>query len=154
MSKWLTQYNSQGRLGCAAITRNLQILVVYFMYIAGQLGALLHSIPPLCGTKADKAVFILNGRSRRVSGGWQCLWLQHPLMLGGWVFILLFVLALNIWYLCAHHSSCFNPSPYLYSCHTSSKEMANHFSILAWKILWTEEPGGLQSLGSQEPDMT
>ena len=25
------------------------------------------------------------------------------------------------------------------------KEMATHFSILAWKILWTEEPGGLQS---------
>ena len=23
------------------------------------------------------------------------------------------------------------------------KEMATHFSILAWKILWTEEPGGL-----------
>ena len=27
------------------------------------------------------------------------------------------------------------------------KEMAIHFSILAWKILWTEEPGRLQSLG-------
>ena len=27
--------------------------------------------------------------------------------------------------------------------------MATHSSILAWKILWTEEPGGLQSLGSQ-----
>ena len=29
------------------------------------------------------------------------------------------------------------------------KEMATHFSILAWKIPWTEEPGGLQSLGLQ-----
>ena len=29
------------------------------------------------------------------------------------------------------------------------KEMANHSSILAWKILWTEESGGLQSMGSQ-----
>ena len=29
------------------------------------------------------------------------------------------------------------------------KEMANHSSILAWKIPWTEEPGGLQSMGSQ-----
>ena len=29
------------------------------------------------------------------------------------------------------------------------KEMAIHFSILAWKILWTEETGGLQSMGSQ-----
>ena len=28
-------------------------------------------------------------------------------------------------------------------------EMAIHCSILAWKIPWTEEPGGLQSLGSQ-----
>ena len=27
--------------------------------------------------------------------------------------------------------------------------MATHFSILAWRIPWTEEPGGLQSRGSQ-----
>ena len=26
------------------------------------------------------------------------------------------------------------------------KEMATHFSILAWEILWTEEPGGVQSM--------
>ena len=29
------------------------------------------------------------------------------------------------------------------------KEMATHFSTLAWKIPWTGEPGGLQSVGSQ-----
>ena len=29
------------------------------------------------------------------------------------------------------------------------KEMATHSSVLAWKIPWTEEPGGLQSTGSQ-----
>ena len=29
------------------------------------------------------------------------------------------------------------------------KGMATHSSILAWRILWTEEPGGLQSMGSQ-----
>ena len=29
------------------------------------------------------------------------------------------------------------------------KEMATHSSILAWKIPWTEEPDGLQSMGSQ-----
>ena len=29
------------------------------------------------------------------------------------------------------------------------KEVANHSSILAWKTPWTEEPGGLQSMGSQ-----
>ena len=34
------------------------------------------------------------------------------------------------------------------------KEMASHSSILAWKTPWTEEPGGLQSMGSQESDPT
>ena len=34
------------------------------------------------------------------------------------------------------------------------KEMATHSSILAWEIPWTEEPGRLQSMGSQESDMT
>ena len=29
------------------------------------------------------------------------------------------------------------------------KEMATHFSILAWRIPWTEEPGRLQSKGAQ-----
>ena len=29
------------------------------------------------------------------------------------------------------------------------KEMATHSSSLAWKIPWTEEPGGLQSMESQ-----
>ena len=29
------------------------------------------------------------------------------------------------------------------------KGMATHTSVLAWKIPWTEEPGGLQSIGSQ-----
>ena len=30
------------------------------------------------------------------------------------------------------------------------KEMTTHSSILTWKIPWTEEPGGLQSMGSQK----
>ena len=30
------------------------------------------------------------------------------------------------------------------------KEMAAHSSILGWEIPWTEEPGGLQSIGSQK----
>ena len=29
------------------------------------------------------------------------------------------------------------------------KEIATHSSIIAWEISWTEEPGGLQSMGSQ-----
>ena len=32
--------------------------------------------------------------------------------------------------------------------------MATHSSILAWRIPWTEEPGGLQSTGLQRVDMT
>ena len=34
------------------------------------------------------------------------------------------------------------------------KEMETHSSILAYEIPWTEEPGGLQSMGSQELDAT
>ena len=34
------------------------------------------------------------------------------------------------------------------------KEMTTHSSILAWRIPWTEEPGGLQFMESQELDMT
>ena len=36
---------------------------------------------------------------------------------------------------------------------TLEEEMATHSSI-AWKIPWTEEPGGLQSMGRKESDMT
>ena len=31
------------------------------------------------------------------------------------------------------------------------KGMATHSSILAWRIPWTEEPGGVQSMGLQSP---
>ena len=34
------------------------------------------------------------------------------------------------------------------------KEMATHSSLLAWKIPWTEELGGLQSMGRKESDTT
>ena len=34
------------------------------------------------------------------------------------------------------------------------KEMTTHSSILAWRISWTEEPGRLQSMGSEESDTT
>ena len=34
------------------------------------------------------------------------------------------------------------------------KRMATHSSILAWRIPWTEEPCGLQSMGLQESDTT
>ena len=34
------------------------------------------------------------------------------------------------------------------------QKMTSHSSILAWRISWTEEPSGLQSLGFQESDTT
>ena len=34
------------------------------------------------------------------------------------------------------------------------KEMATHSSILAWRIVWTKELGGLQSVGSEESNTT
>ena len=33
------------------------------------------------------------------------------------------------------------------------EEVATHSSILAWEIPWTQEPGGLQPMRSQESDM-
>ena len=33
--------------------------------------------------------------------------------------------------------------------HALEKEMATHSIVLAWRIPWTEEPGGLRSMGSQ-----
>ena len=34
------------------------------------------------------------------------------------------------------------------------KGMATHSTILAWRVPWTEEPGGIQSMGLQESNMT
>ena len=34
------------------------------------------------------------------------------------------------------------------------KERATHSSIIAWKFRWAEDPGELQSMGSQQSDMT
>ena len=45
-------------------------------------------------------------------------------------------------------STCYVPSPWR-AGKNSEKEVASHSSILAWRIPWTEEPGRLQSKGSQ-----
>ena len=42
-----------------------------------------------------------------------------------------------------------NMGPFLVWEDPLEEEMATHSSILAWKIPWTEEPGGLQSMGLQ-----
>ena len=61
---------------------------------------------------------------------------------------------MNIWvYECIELCVCV----YIYiHTHTyrSEKAMAPHSSTFAWKIPWTEEPGGLQSMGSLESDTT
>ena len=35
---------------------------------------------------------------------------------------------------------------FIFHFHALEREMATHSSVLAWKIPWTEEPGGLQSM--------
>ena len=50
-------------------------------------------------------------------------------------------------YTSLHHSQAFEFG--LNYVHHLEKEMATHSSTLAWKISWTEEPGRLQSMGSQ-----
>ena len=37
---------------------------------------------------------------------------------------------------------------FTFHLHALEKEMATHSSVLAWRILWTEKPGRLQSMGS------
>ena len=65
---------------------------------------------------------------RRCGGGWHCWMVRVPregdLHVGKGVVVLKFY---------AHHSR------------PTEKAMATHSSTLAWKIPWTEEPGGLQS---------
>ena len=55
--------------------------------------------------------------------------------------------------MCPHYMDTAVVIIYLYflivTLRTLEKEMATHSSILAWRIPWTEEPGGLQSMGSQ-----
>ena len=55
------------------------------------------------------------------------------------------------------HTSVWTSNRYtliLYYMNQSEKAMATHSSTLAWKIPWTEEPGRLQSMGSEESDTT
>ena len=80
--------------------------------------------------------------------------LQHPSL--QWVFRVDFLYDWLIWSPCYPRvSQEFSPAPQFESINSLvlslllEKEMAIHSSILAWKIPWTEEPSGLQSMGSQ-----
>ena len=48
----------------------------------------------------------------------------------------------------AHEALLSNPFEWCVLSTHSEKAMAAHSSALAWKVPWTEEPGGLQSMGS------
>ena len=44
--------------------------------------------------------------------------------------------------------------PFTFHIHALEKEMATHSSVVVWRIPWTEEPGGLQFMDSQESDVS
>ena len=57
---------------------------------------------------------------------------------------------------CSFHQNKFNIEPQVQSPGQEDpldKEMTTHFSILAWRVPWTEELGGLQFMGNKESDM-
>ena len=43
---------------------------------------------------------------------------------------------------------------WIFHCHALEEEMATHSSVLAWRIPWTKEPGGLPLWGRTESDTT
>ena len=59
-------------------------------------------------------------------------------------------------FLSAYRKFClfFCSSVWMRPTRTMEKEMAPHSSTLAWRILWTEEPGRLQSMRSDQSDTT
>ena len=69
---------------------------------------------------------------------------QHLLMTSGWMMASL--VAQTVWRLPAMQETWVRS---LGGEDLLEKEMATHSSILVWRILWTEEPGRLQSMGSQ-----
>jgi len=54
------------------------------------------------------------------------------------------------WWLSGNESACQSRNPALGREDPLEEEMATHSSILAWRMPWTEEPGGLQPRGSQK----
>ena len=94
----------------------------------------------MCFLKAEN-VSVTVARQRQVSVEAKCrLTWEDDLMVGTWASLVaqwqricLLMLEMQIWSL-----GCKDPL---------EKEMVTCFNILAWEILWTEEPGGLQFMG-------
>ena len=53
------------------------------------------------------------------------------------------------WWVAAHGAAESDTTEAAACMHVLEEEMATHSSVLAWEVSWTEEPGGLQSMGSQ-----
>ena len=70
----------------------------------------------------------------------QYSWLENPMDGGAWKAAVHGVTEVRIWL------SIFT---FTFHFHALEKEMATHSSVLAWRIPWTGEPGGLPSVGSQ-----
>ena len=64
------------------------------------------------------------------------------------VFMLLLHLELSAVHGVAKSRTWLSNFTFTFHFHALEKEMATHSSVLAWRILWTEKPGGLQSMGS------
>ena len=94
-----------------------------------------HSVTPVRNTSVRQACTVV--------GGVENLALLHPIVL----------LTGLPWWLSGKESACQCRKPgfdlWVWKI-TVGKEMATHSSILAWKISWTEEPEGLQSMGLQK----
>ena len=95
----------------------------------------------------------IEGRRRR--GRWRMGWLDGitnsmDMGLGGlWEF----VMDREAWHTAVHGVAKswtqLRDFTFTFQFHALEKEMATHSSILAWRIPWTEDPGRLQSMGSQ-----
>ena len=107
--------------------------------------------PPVLNISKHQGLFQWTGSSHQVA---KLLELQHPSL--QWVFRVDFLYDWLVWSPCYPRDSHeFSLAPQFESINSLllslllEKEMATHSSILAWKIPWTEEPSGLQSMGSQ-----
>ena len=100
----------------------LKCLRIFSSHGASQVALVVKTLPASTGDTGDVGSIPGSGRS---PGGGNGKLLQYSCLL-----------SLSVLY-------------YLFSIKQLEKEMANHSSILAWRIPWTEKSGGLQSTGWQ-----
>ena len=93
----------------------------------------------------SKAIFIYMFQVIRLTLFWNSVQKKYFINFSWntWTYLKIFLYRLNLFQI--SKSVVFHLLLHLYGL---EKEMVNHFGILAWKIPWTEEPDGLQSMGS------